>query len=367
MPNIDAFLSALRIRESGGDYRVVNTLNYLGAYQFGEAALVDLGFVRPDSDLYDNDFGGGWTGKRGVTSTRGFLASVDAQDQAAREWLDLMWSYVERMNLARHAWTTVGGVELTPSGMLAASHLLGPSALRDFIRSGGDTSPRDAYGTSLKSYLTEFGGYDVPYGPPEPGTGTPGTGTPGTGSAPEPTDGTGSGDDEFSGTAGNDTALGGAGNDRLSGRAGNDVLQGDDGDDRLAGGAGSDRLHAGTGADTLAGGAGRDMLHGGTDSPSDSFLFSKLSDSAAGSGRDEIVNFTSGSDRIDLSGLDASVSAAMNQAFDWSDRTASANSVWWKATADGVLLRADVNGDARADFEVLLRGVDSIGSWDVVL
>lgn len=360
MPNIDGFLSALRMRESGGNYGIVNTLNFLGAYQFGEAALVDLGFVRPDSNLRDNNFSGGWTGKAGVTSTRGFLANEAAQDQAAREWLGVMWNYVEDMNLARYAWTTVGGIELTPSGMLAACHLLGPGALREFITSNGTAGLRDAYGTSLRSYLTEFAGYDVPYGPSAPGTNEPTT--PGT----DPTNEGGLGG-VIIGTSDSDTLSGSAEHDRISGRAGHDVLRGDAGDDRLAGGSGNDRLHAGIGADILQGGAGRDQLHGGTDSSKDTFVFTRASDSAVGWRRDVILNFTPGSDAIDLQGIDAVASTAANESFRWADQTASAHSVWWKATTEGILLRADVNGDARADFEVYLKGVESIGSWDVVL
>lgn len=360
MPNIDGFLSALRMRESGGNYGIVNTLNFLGAYQFGEAALIDLGFVRPDSNPRDNNFSGGWTGKAGVTSTRGFLANEAAQDQAAREWLGIMWSYIEDMNLARYAWTTVGGIELTPSGMLAACHLLGPGALREFITSDGTAGLRDAYGTSIRSYLREFAGYDVPYGSAQSGSSQ--SDTPNT----DPTTEAGLGE-VLSGTSGSDTLSGGANDDRLSGRAGSDILSGRDGDDHLSGGSGNDRLQAGTGADTLRGGAGRDQVHGGTDGAGDTFVFSRTSDSAVGSRRDVVFNFTPGSDDIDLQRIDAVASTAANESFQWADQTATAHSVWWRATSDGILLRADVNGDAKADFEVLLRGAQSISSWDVML
>jgi hypothetical protein len=124
-----AFLVALRMMESGGDYQVVNTLNFLGAYQFGEAALIDLGYVRHDGDIYDNDYGGGWTGKNGVQSVDDFLLSRYAQDSAAEEWLVLMWAYLEERDLDDFAWTEVGGIHLTPSAMLAATHLLGAGAM----------------------------------------------------------------------------------------------------------------------------------------------------------------------------------------------------------------------------------------------
>ena len=124
-----AFLVALKLMESGGDYQSVNSLNFLGAYQFGEAALTDLGFVGYDGNAYDNNYGGGWTGKYGVNSANQFLASSRAQDKAMEEWLPMMWSYIELQKVDRYAWKQVGGQQLTPSGMLAAAHLLGAQSL----------------------------------------------------------------------------------------------------------------------------------------------------------------------------------------------------------------------------------------------
>ncbi|WP_440163252.1 hypothetical protein [Actinobacillus pleuropneumoniae] len=41
-------LQALAKRESGGDYTAENSYGYLGAYQFGAAALVDVGLIQKD-------------------------------------------------------------------------------------------------------------------------------------------------------------------------------------------------------------------------------------------------------------------------------------------------------------------------------
>ncbi|TVQ17989.1 MAG: alkaline phosphatase [Leptolyngbya sp. DLM2.Bin15] len=129
------------------------------------------------------------------------------------------------------------------------------------------------------------------------------------------------GDDIIFGLGGNDTILGGAGNDRLFGDAGNDVLNGgagddilrggdgkdtliggrgndrllgDDGNDRLEGGAGNDVLNGGAGNDILIGGRGNDRLIGGAGR--DTFVISR------GDGRDVVVDFERGTDRIGLSG-----------------------------------------------------------------
>ncbi len=168
MAKAAAFLLALQLMESGGDYQAVNTLGFLGAYQFGEAALIDLGYVRRDSDVYNNDFSGGWTGKNGIRSRAQFLANERVQDRAAEEWLSVLWHYISSYRLQKYAWTDVGGHTLTPAGMLGAAHLLGAGALDQYVRSNGRVDPRDPYGMPISSYMDRLGQIDVPFGPDRP-------------------------------------------------------------------------------------------------------------------------------------------------------------------------------------------------------
>jgi glucose/arabinose dehydrogenase len=108
-----------------------------------------------------------------------------------------------------------------------------------------------------------------------------------------PTTGT-PGDDTLVGTPGNDTLTGLAGNDTLSGRGGADRLVGGAGDDRLVGGMGADTLLGGGGNDTLFGGSGSDLLTGGIGR--DCFALE------TGVGRDRILDFCNGKDRLGLTG-----------------------------------------------------------------
>lgn len=75
------------------------------------------------------------------------------------------------------------------------------------------------------------------------------------------------------------------------GGAGNDLIIGNNAANLIKGGAGNDLLYGGGGADQLWGGAG-----------SDTFVFGASSDSRPGAA-DKIFDFTSGSDKIDLSGI----------------------------------------------------------------
>lgn len=174
----------------------------------------------------------------------------------------------------------------------------------------------------------------------------------------------GSGNDQLEGGAGRDLLNGGAGNDRLSAGAGNDRLIGGAGNDRLLGGAGNDRLNGGTGRDTLDGGTGADILTGGAGA--DVFLFRSFQDSRPGSARDVITDFAA-ADRIDLSALDANSLRGGNQRLEFSGTDAQAHSLWYVEQANRVILRADHDGDARADFEVALSGISSLSASDFIL
>jgi parallel beta-helix repeat protein len=111
------------------------------------------------------------------------------------------------------------------------------------------------------------------------------------------------GDDQISGEAGNDLLLGNAGNDQIDGGIGNDQLRGDNGNDTLNGNLGVDTLLGGNGVDILLGGDGDDLLNGGKNDDqltggagSDTFVL------ASGQGKDTLVDFEDGVDRIGLSG-----------------------------------------------------------------
>ena len=54
---LEKFFEDLGFRESGGDYKVVNNIGFLGKYQMGEMALVDAGYYKSKANIkdYNND------------------------------------------------------------------------------------------------------------------------------------------------------------------------------------------------------------------------------------------------------------------------------------------------------------------------
>ncbi|MFD0979401.1 calcium-binding protein [Tropicimonas aquimaris] len=156
----------------------------------------------------------------------------------------------------------------------------------------------------------------------------------------------GDGDDEVYALSGDDTVLGGKGADRLKGGADND---------RLIGGAGRDKLFGGAGDDVMLGGTGKDVYRGGAGD--DSFVFKTLNHSSVGKKRD-IVHFEEG-DEIDLSDIDACVTEGGDQDFDWIGRQGFSGEEGELRMKGGVL-RADVDGDGKADFAIEIQGTISL-------
>jgi hypothetical protein len=177
----------------------------------------------------------------------------------------------------------------------------------------------------------------------------------------------GAGDDRLLGKAGADRVFGGADDDRLDGGTGGDRLFGGsgadrleggaDGDDRLEGGSGNDTLRGGTGADQLIGGSGADYLSGG--SSGDRFVFRSRDDAGRGTSRDEIAALGA-SDRIDFSALD--LDFLDGRAF-----TGAGGELRVAVYSDHLILRVDFDGDARSDFDVLIRGVIDIQLDQLIL
>lgn len=150
----------------------------------------------------------------------------------------------------------------------------------------------------------------------------------------------------------------------LIGNAGPNRLDGGGGNDRLEGGAGDDRLIGGDGDDRLIGGDGKDMLEGGAGA--DTFAFLAVIESREyvlrSDGRkfapDPIVDFTSGTDQIDLSAIDAIAGTAANDAFTFIGTgafTGQAGQLRCDLIGDWMHIFADIDGNSSADLTIIAR------------
>ena len=134
---------------------------YAGKYQMGEAALVDSGYYSKISRKYNNDWTGVFLGKDGVNSISDFLNNPKAQENAQILFKKKQWGYLKAVGAISYLGLFINGYEITPSGLLAGAHLKGAGSVIQYLQSRGKNISKDAFGTSIESYMQQFANYDV--------------------------------------------------------------------------------------------------------------------------------------------------------------------------------------------------------------
>jgi len=133
-----AFKEAVAFKESQGKYAAVNTLGYLGKYQFGSTTLHRFN----------------------IYNTQEFLKNPTLQEKAFVA-LCKVNKWILRKDIKRSVGKTMNGIKITESGILAAAHLSGAGNVKKFLRSNGSQGFSDAYGSTIQSYLKKFKDYNV--------------------------------------------------------------------------------------------------------------------------------------------------------------------------------------------------------------
>lgn len=132
------FKEAVAFKESQGDYQAVNTLGYLGKYQFGANTLKLMG-------VYD---------------TTQFLDDPVLQENIFR--LNVSRNkWILRRDIKRFVGKRINGTTISESGIIAAAHLAGAGNVKKYLRSYGKKDFSDAYGSNVAYYIKKFRGYDI--------------------------------------------------------------------------------------------------------------------------------------------------------------------------------------------------------------
>ena len=171
--NRKGFIYALARRESSADLdkddtfnqkalSVINKLGYAGLFQYGNLALIDIGYKTQN---------GNWTGKNGATSLKAFLASREIQIAAINLSINLWCERLRVNGFNEYYGKTVNGIEITESGCIAGCHLVGSGGLASFLNMPGNlkinrkTGKRhnefDGNNIHISHYIKLFAGYDL--------------------------------------------------------------------------------------------------------------------------------------------------------------------------------------------------------------
>ena len=135
--SFEDFLHAISWYESSHNYKAVNTLGYLGKYQFSKKTLKSLGYK---------------------VSKKEFLNNPQLQEAAMLSLLRHN-RYILRHTIKQFDGQDYQNTIITESGILAAAHLAGAGNVRKLLIKGKDF--KDGYGTKMSSYLFTFSGYEL--------------------------------------------------------------------------------------------------------------------------------------------------------------------------------------------------------------
>jgi Ca2+-binding RTX toxin-like protein len=144
-----------------------------------------------------------------------------------------------------------------------------------------------------------------------------------------------------------------------TGNALNNALTGNSGGNTLLGQGGDDIITGGGGRDFLTGGAGEDQ-----------FVYNALADTGITvTTRDSITDFVAGTDKIDLSAIDA-IAGSSDDAFSFIGTAAfsgTAGELRQTASGGNTVVLGDVDGNGVGDFQILLTGSHVLNQTDFVL
>ena len=143
----DSAMESLIVTESGGNPGAFRTnkdgKSFGGLLQMGDARLADWSNA---------------TGAPPITAVQ-YASLPPAQQKAIGKWH--IQDLVVAANASGAIGTTINGVTVTLSGLVAVGHLGGKSGMEEFVRSGGKYNPADELGTTLTDYLSKHGAGDM--------------------------------------------------------------------------------------------------------------------------------------------------------------------------------------------------------------
>ncbi|MDV7429241.1 M23 family metallopeptidase [Acinetobacter baumannii] len=148
--------------------KVKNALGYIGFFQFGEAALIDLGYYKHWDNNSDktpiNDWSETWVGHNGINSLSDFLKSPAKQIQIIGEWIDLLCKRLRNRSFNEYYGKIINGIEITESGAIAGAHLVGEGGLGSFLGVPGfkgKYKESDGNNVHISKYIDMFNHYDL--------------------------------------------------------------------------------------------------------------------------------------------------------------------------------------------------------------
>ena len=134
------FKEFLGFYESGSDYKKINSLGYLGKYQFGRSTLKVLRIKKIDNFINIPEL-----------QEKAFLMNV-----MRNKW-------ILRREIERFRGKKINNILINESGIIASAHLSGPGNVKKFLRNNCNNNLdfKDINGTKISDYIRIFRNYDI--------------------------------------------------------------------------------------------------------------------------------------------------------------------------------------------------------------
>lgn len=128
------------IETPGGGYKTVNRFGMLGRYQFSPSTIKVLGFR--------------------VNRTT-FLNTPALQDSVMLAYMTANERELEPL-ISKYNGRRFKGIKITRAAILAGAHFAGSNGVRAFFTNDSHEGTKDAFGTSLRKYMSEFSDFHLP-------------------------------------------------------------------------------------------------------------------------------------------------------------------------------------------------------------
>jgi hypothetical protein len=129
--------------------------------------------------------------------------------------------------------------------------------------------------------------------------------------------------------------------------------------DTFRGDSAANLFQGGAGQDTYFLGAGRDLVD-----------IDRITESPVGAGRDVVLDFLAGTDRLDLAGVDADTTIAGDQAFRFVGTAAHGDTpgvIGFFVSGDNTIVRGGTDTDGTPEFQIQLSGFVPLSVEDFYL
>lgn len=142
--------------ESKGIWNIANRFGYIGKYQIGKLALLDMGY----DSTWINELQSSIYMENGTYKFDLSLFPPEKQNEAIIKYLKRIENIYLNDIIKKYSNKKIDGIKITKAGILSAS-FLGFSNVRKFMLSNGKINPADGNGHTIKDRLSHFQNFEM--------------------------------------------------------------------------------------------------------------------------------------------------------------------------------------------------------------